>query len=255
MLDYRPPDSLPTATELPDSDDTPVDNEFQNLIPNLLLAVLNLIWRDRTDWYFGVDMGIYHTTGSNLRSPIVPDGFLSVGVERFKGERGRLSYVVWEEVNIVPRLVLEVVSHTYGGEYGEKLNKYARLGVLYYVIYNPDYWRRDKHDAFEVYRLVAGNYILQVGDCTSPTLRERVWLPEIGLGIGYAPGLHQGWQRDWLYWYDEQGNRYPTPEERAEQAETKVRQAETRAERAEAKAAQLAKRLQVLGIEPDEIEQ
>jgi len=51
---------LPTSDELPDSDDTPVDNEIQNLIPNLLLAVLALVWRDRQDWFLGVDMGIYY---------------------------------------------------------------------------------------------------------------------------------------------------------------------------------------------------
>ncbi|BAY25015.1 hypothetical protein NIES2100_48140 [Calothrix sp. NIES-2100] len=43
-----------------DSDDTPVDNELQNLIPNLLAAILALAWNDRTDWYFGVDLGIYY---------------------------------------------------------------------------------------------------------------------------------------------------------------------------------------------------
>jgi hypothetical protein len=31
---------LPTSDELPDSDDTPVDNEDQNFLPNLLLFLL-----------------------------------------------------------------------------------------------------------------------------------------------------------------------------------------------------------------------
>jgi hypothetical protein len=30
---------LPSSAELPDSEDTPVDNERQTLIPNLLLAI------------------------------------------------------------------------------------------------------------------------------------------------------------------------------------------------------------------------
>jgi Uma2 family endonuclease len=59
---------LPTAEELPDSDETPMDNELQNDLPNFLLNLLRLIWRDglrptggdRQDWFFGVDMGIYH---------------------------------------------------------------------------------------------------------------------------------------------------------------------------------------------------
>jgi hypothetical protein len=40
MVQYNPLQYLPSSAELPDSDDTPVDNEFQNLIPNLLLAIL-----------------------------------------------------------------------------------------------------------------------------------------------------------------------------------------------------------------------
>jgi hypothetical protein len=36
------------------------------------------------DWYFGVDMAVYHTTGLNPRVPVVPDAFLSLNVERKK---------------------------------------------------------------------------------------------------------------------------------------------------------------------------
>ncbi|MBD2533431.1 hypothetical protein H6G97_29255 [Nostoc flagelliforme FACHB-838] len=36
MLEYNLPRYLPSAEELPDSDETPVDNELQELIPGLL---------------------------------------------------------------------------------------------------------------------------------------------------------------------------------------------------------------------------
>lgn len=49
MLHYKPWQCLPSSAELPDSDDTPVDNEIQNLVPNLLLAILALIWQDRRE--------------------------------------------------------------------------------------------------------------------------------------------------------------------------------------------------------------
>lgn len=84
---------LPSSAELPDSDDTPVDNEDQNFLPNFLLFLLQLIWAERNDWYFGADMGIYHTTGVNPRVPLAPDGFLSLGVERRKQDKSRRSYV------------------------------------------------------------------------------------------------------------------------------------------------------------------
>ncbi len=42
MVQYNPLDCLPSAAELPHSDDTPVNNELQNLIPNSLAEILAL---------------------------------------------------------------------------------------------------------------------------------------------------------------------------------------------------------------------
>jgi Uma2 family endonuclease len=205
MVQSDPKLRLPTSDELPDSDGLPVDNELHTLVPNLLGLILGFIWGQRFDWFFGVNMGIYHTTGINPRVPIVPDGFLSLGVERIRGNQLRKSYVVWEESDIVPIFVLEIVSQTPGGEYDDKISIYAKLGVLYYVIYNPDFWRRDQQEPFEVYQLVNGSYQRQIG--------EPFWMPEIGLGIGRGIGSHRGLQREWLYWFDQRGNRILTPEE------------------------------------------
>lgn len=72
MLKYDPLMCLPSSEELPDSDDQPVDNELQYLIPTLLKAVLAVFWADRMDWFFGVDMGVY----CDPQEPaLVPDGF------------------------------------------------------------------------------------------------------------------------------------------------------------------------------------
>lgn len=133
MLQYDPLDCLPSAEDLPDSDDTPVDNELQNLISGLLKIILGMVWADRMDWFFGVDMGIYYDPN---QPAIVPDGFLSLGVERIIDEDLRLSYVLWEEQR-VPIMTLEVVSHQRRGEYSTKKDFYAQLEVLYYVVYNP----------------------------------------------------------------------------------------------------------------------
>lgn len=211
MVQFNPEIRLPTGAELPNSDDTPVDNENQNFLPNLLLFLLKFHWNKRHDWFFGVDMAIYHTTGISPLVPVVPDGFLSLGVERFHGETLRLSYVVWEENNIPPIFTLEIVSQTYGGEYDKKMDIYAKLGVLYYVVYNPYYWRRDRQQPFEVYRLVNGEYEQQIG--------EPFWMPEVGLGIGRGRYSDGESQLEVLYWFDERGNRYLTAEERSRQAE------------------------------------
>ena len=233
MIHYDPLECLPTSAELPDSDDTPVDNELQNLIPNLLEAILALVWSERMDWFFGVDMGIYHTPGE---APLVQDGFLSLGVERFIGEEGRLSYVLWEEDNVVPLWALEVVSKTYSGEYEQKKIAYAQLGILYYVIYALGRGKRRKRQSVEVYRLVEGEYVLQKS--------ELLWIPEIGLGIGRERGTYLGRTREWLYWYDQSGRRLPTPEEVAQRETERAAIAEQRAEL-------LAARLREMGVDPD----
>jgi Uma2 family endonuclease len=224
MLKYNPLHCLPSAEDLPDSDDTPVDNELQDLIPGLLKAILAWVWASRMDWFFGVDMGVYYDPD---QPAIVPDGFLSLGVERIFDEDLRLSYLLWEE-NVVPILVLEVVSHKRRGEYSSKKKLYAELEVLYYVVYNP---RRRKKLPLEVYRLVNGEYVLLRGN--------PVWLPEVGLGIGSERGTYQGITREWLYWYDEQGVRFLTPEERATAAEQRVQM--------------LEQQLRSLGVNPDSL--
>jgi Uma2 family endonuclease len=231
MLSSELGQRLPTSLELPDSDGMPVDNEDQNFLPNLLLFLLEYLWEDRNDWYFGVDMGVYHTTGVNPKIPVVPDAFLSLGVERRKGGKSRRSYVTWEEDDIVPKLVIEMVSHTPGGEYDEKLDIYTKLGVAYYVVYNPEFWKRDGHLPFEVYKLVNGVYRLQIG--------EPFWIPEIGLGIGRCPMPNDRLGREILSWYDQNGQRHLSA---AEVERSRANEAQLRADR-------LAQRLRELGEE------
>ncbi|NEP12271.1 MAG: Uma2 family endonuclease [Symploca sp. SIO2C1] len=202
LLEYNPRQCLPSAEDLPDSDDTPVDKELQDLIPGLLKAILALIWSERMDWFFGVDMGIYCVPD---KPAIVPDGFLSIGVPRIIDSDLRLSYVLWEEKQ-VPIMVLEVISQTRRGEYTQKKQDYAELGILYYVIYNP---LRKRKPRLEIYQLKDGEYQLLTG--------ESVWLSEINLGLGREQGTYQGITREWLYWYDQQGKRYLTPEEQLQQ--------------------------------------
>ena len=207
---------LPPGSELPDSDDIPVDNEEQNLLPNILLFVLNSLWAQRKDWYFGVDMGIYHTAGGQPRVPVIPDAFLSLGVPRFRDEKTRRSYVVWEENNIPPVMTLEVVSWSPGGEYDKKLEIYRNLGVLYYIIYNPQYWQRDRHQPLEVYKLIEGEYRLQLG--------EPFWMPEAGLGIGRCPNTIGEYPQEMLSWFDRHNTRILTAQERAERLAARLRE-------------------------------
>jgi Uma2 family endonuclease len=149
-----------------------------------------------------VNLGLYYDPG---RSAVEPDAFLSLGVPLYRpGQDLRLGYLLWQE-GVVPQWVLEIVSKAPGGEYGRKMELYAQLGVSYYAIFNPKYYKRDRHSPFELYKLVDDEYVLQTGN--------PIWMPEIGLGIGCEKGAHAGLpERDWLYWYDEQKQQYPWPD-------------------------------------------
>jgi Uma2 family endonuclease len=284
---------LLTVDELPDSDETPVDNELQNDIPNILLNLLREIWTGRTDWFWGVDMAVYYDP--NPENPadyktVVPDGFLALGVPRYYDEGCRLSYAIWVE-KVLPILVLEVISKKYNGEYEGKLELYQKLGIRYYVIYNPLSGRRGAYKerlSLEVYELINGEYKLMPSIPTDtvpaallPEGGKMVWLEDVGLGIGCVRNELNDLEREWLYWYDRSGLRYPTSKERTARAEAIALQerlakqiAEQAQQQAEAIAAQerlkkqqaeaialqerqqkekLAAYLRSLGINPDEI--
>lgn len=263
MLHYEPW-HLRHPEDIPESDETPVDSEDQNLIPNLLLATLLFLWGDRMDWFFAVDMLILPDSGEG----IVPDAFLSLGVPRRTREHGRLSYILRNENDVSPILTLEMVSQTYREEYSTKLEQYAQLGVLYYVIYNPARYgpRRRASDRVEVYRLEQGVYRRIPGD--------PVWMPEIGLGIGSGTTWIGGMEISCLFWFDEQGHPYPHGEERiqeatrqtqiqkalaeqerirAEQERIRAEQAEARAVEAEARAELLRRAIRAQGLDLDQI--
>jgi Uma2 family endonuclease len=218
---------LPTAEQLPHSDDTPVDNELQNDIPNFILSLLRRIWEERQDWFFGVDMAIHYKSHTPA---IVPDGFLALGVPRHKSEGGRLSYVLWEESNIIPILALEIVSETYNSEYEKKLTIYQEMGVLYYVVYNPLTTKKQAYIdrlPLEIYQLVNGEYEL-----LSDRQQEIVWLEQIQLGLGCEVRvINPGWTREWLYLYDRNENRYLTDKEIVRQERLARQLAEAIAER------------------------
>lgn len=138
----------------------------------------------------------------------------------------------------MPVLTLEMVSHTPGDEYDEKMEIYRRLGVLCYIVYNPEFWQRDRQQPLEIYKLESDSYQLQIG--------EPYWMEEVGLGIGRVSGTFNGIEQEQLAWFDRYNCRYVSGDERAEQEQV-------RAEREEARAEKLAEYLRSIGIDPDNL--
>lgn len=60
MIQYPPLHLLPTEEDLPFTDDRPVDNELQIIIPAMLRSILAMAWGDRLDWFLGVNIGLYY---------------------------------------------------------------------------------------------------------------------------------------------------------------------------------------------------
>jgi hypothetical protein len=80
-------------------------------------------------------------------------------------------------------------------------------------------------------------------------------MPEIRLGIGREQGSFEGWNREWLYWYDREGNRFEQAERQLEQerqrAEQRAEQAEQQLEQERRLREELIARLRERGIDPD----
>ncbi len=215
--DFKFRDGLPSAEELPDSDGKAVDSELQELIPGLLKAILLDLWNDRPNWLFSIDMGFYYHPD---KPAIAPDGLLSLGVEDIDDECLRSSYVLWDE-KVIPLFALEIVSKTPGREQTKKLEIYRSIGILYYLVYAP---LRKRKARFQLYKLIDGEYVLQSDG------QQPYWMAEIGLAIGSEQQLYRRSQREWLFWYDQSGVRYPTPMERARAESQRARAESERAE-------------------------
>ncbi|MCS6960866.1 MAG: Uma2 family endonuclease, partial [Pseudanabaenaceae cyanobacterium SKYGB_i_bin29] len=168
-----------------------------------------------------------------------PDVMVVFG--RPKGDRG--SYKQWEEDNIAPQVVFEVLSpgNTIR-EMNRKLFFYNHYGVEEYYIYNPD-----TND-------LAG---LQRQGCELRDIEEmNGWVsPRLGIRFELT--------EETLNLYDPQGEVFLTPVQvreraeqerlRAEQERLRAEQEAQRAEQEKLRADRFAAKLRELGLDPDTI--
>ncbi len=217
----------PCVDHLVTEDDTPVDNIFSEKQQRLLTEPLFSSWSPEGEGRTFVvlaNVGLFYSV---RQPPFVPDMMLSLDVE-LPGDvhpKPYRSYFLWE-YGKPPDVVIEVVSNREGGETTDKLDGYARIGVKYYVIYDPDRLLIDP--ALRAFRLEVGDY---------REMSEPIWLPRVGLGLQEWHGRFEDMDNTWLRWVDKQGRPIPTGAERAD--------------REQARADRLAKQLRRLGAEPE----
>lgn len=219
------------AVTYPDSDGQPMaDNTLQYEWLTLIKSGLDDLFRDDPNVFVAGDLLWYPIEG-DPKTRVAPDVFVVFG--RPKGYRG--SYLQWQEEDIAPQVVFEILSP--GNrlrEMGRKFEWYDRFGVEEYYLYDPEHrdlsgWlRRDDRLRF----------IEAINGWTSPRLGIRFVLPEDSDLAIYRPDGQR------FLSYVEVARRRDQAEQERECAEQERDQQRQRAERLEA-------RLRELGIDPD----
>jgi Uma2 family endonuclease len=217
----------------PETDGEPMaQNTKQAEVMMTLKENLDALFADRDDVFVAIDHFWYPVQGHpEIRQ--APDVMVVLG--RPKGHRG--SYKQWEEDNIPPQVVFEVVSPgNTQEEWDAKLAFYEQYGVLEYYIYDPDTseWR---------------GYVREGGKLAVIEAMEGWVSPLLGIRFGRGSGTDPGV-------YAPSGERfvgYVALRRALELAVARELEARRREEAARQRAEQLAQKLRELGIEPDEV--
>lgn len=193
-----------------------------------------------------------------VNDPLVPDVLVSNDVQLGPhdwGPEGTRSYFIWEHGK-PPELVIELVSNRKGGELARKRQRYARMRVAHYVVF--DAGRQLGGLKLRAYKLVNA----QLEPVLVPS-DGRVDIDPLGLWEGnfeHQDGL-------WLRFFDREGRLLLTGDERAlaegqraeaesQRAEAERLRADAERQRAEAqmeKAEALAAKLRELGVDPESL--
>jgi Uma2 family endonuclease len=233
-LELLPPEALPNVDEITIEDDTPVDNILSEKHQRLLTESLYASWAgpgEKRPFLVAANVGLFFSV---YEPPIVPDVFLSLDVKPAESlrEKRHRTYFFWE-FGKPPEVVIEIVSNQKGNEATEKLKDYARLGIAYYVIFDP--LKQIGEDVLRVYGL---NHDKRY------RLIPPQELPGVGLGLTLWRGVYEGQEDEWLRWCDPEGNLILTGAERADQERQRADQERQRAE-------SLAAQLRALGVKPE----
>ena len=231
--------NTPPAVEYPDSDGQPMaDNTLQFEWIVALQGNLDTLFRDRPDVFVAGDHLIYPVEGDNTVRQ-APDAYVAFG--RPKGHRG--SYRVWEEGDVFPQVVFEVLSPgNRAGEMARKRAFYQKYGAEEYYVIDPDDstaegWTRDG-DTFRKVPAMNGH--------VSPRLGIRFEVADGRVTVYHPNG-------DRFLTFVEVATRAEEEHQRAEDAKQQAEQERQRAEGAKQKAERLAAKLRALGVDPDTV--
>ncbi len=229
----------PDISRIVIEDDTPVDNFQSAKQQRLLVEPLYASWSPGVPFIADSNIGLFY---SLKQDPLVPDAFLSLNLQMPTdwSQKQNCSYFVWE-LGKVPDVCIEIVSNRKGNELDSKKDDYARIGIAYYVVFDPlqQLQREDELNGklLQVWALTAGQYV---------EMPEPFWLQTVGLGLTVWEGEFEEQASTWLRWCDRDGQVIPTG---AEGRDFERQGREVERQRAE----RLADRLRAMDVNPDEI--
>ena len=229
----------PDVRDIVTENDEPVDNIQSEKNQRLLVGALLCSWQgppartgidtegDRRRFFAAANVGVFDTPKGQ---PVVPDVLLSTDVsvdELSWAPDARRTYFVWE-IGKPPELVVELVSNRRGKELTDKLQRYARMHVSYYVVYDPAQQLGDS---------VLRGYALS-GDRLQPLVvnEPKLRLPSLGLGLGLWTGAFENTRGRWLRFFDDAGIWLETGDEKADRERERAEREQTRAEREQTRA-------------------
>lgn len=221
---------MPDASQL-ESNEPEMESSLHYTQLALLVACLEWLWRNRSDFFIGANLTIYFSREQlKNRDFRGPDFFLVNHTER----RPRRSWVVWEEGGQYPDLIIELLSNSTA-----QTDRNLKKSLYQDRFRTPEYfWFSPETLEFEGFHLVDQQY-----EAIAPNAEGLLWSRVLGLYLGVRQGQ--------LRYFSEAGELIPTPEEAAQSAEETAKRAEDAAKRAEARAAKLAEQLKALGVEPE----
>jgi Uma2 family endonuclease len=233
--------------QLPEEDGVPLESYYHVLQSALLAEVIHQHLKGRTDYFCGRNMFVYFSLQQaqeiiefveGKRDEVRykgPDLFVVLGVD---GKRRRKSWLVWEENDRFPDLIVEIVSpSTKEKDTKDNLELYAK------VFRTREYfWYDEELGEWMGYRLQGGEYVpIEVNE------RGWRWSEVLGAWLGVSELPYQGWRYRWLRLYDVEGRLVPTGEELAQVAQQLAAEQERRLrEEAERRLAELEAELKRL---------
>jgi Uma2 family endonuclease len=232
---YDPTDPHPESDGQPMAENTEQYDWLVKIKENL-----EILFADREDVFVAGDLLWYPVPDREVSGPMAPDVMVAFG--RPKGRRG--AYRQWEEGDIAPQVVFEVLSPANSRmEMANKLRFYDQYGVEEYYIYDP------KRHHLEIYQ--------RQQERLKRVLHLNGWIsPRLGIRFGLTPDAFQIYHPDGQPFLSsvELARLKKAAEARAEQEAARAEREAQRAAEERLRAERFAERLRALGFDPNHLE-